>query len=330
MYKEIEKLYDFKVPVKSMPNMASYFIEKQLDTPEKIELFNKFKDLLEKVYDKDIRAYLDDKKKIMDTLIDTFKESEVYKTLQNTTIDGSSAKSTNNVVHFLSTASNPEDYVFIGVDVKEGNFNALKYFLKSIVSTDEQLAMTQKCSTTEKLISSNNFLEFSKSILKDFPEETVDVLLASKGFRQIVFGNLSPKKWTLILSNIIVNIKKEVTGLPSVAPIIVIESQDEVMYAVNKYHAEPLKKLLIDLQRRLNGIIRVEEVEFKILDGIKSNPAQEGKKYYMEIKDGRRKLKTVPKDIYIPMYVKYILEEDFQEEDLYHEIDGNVYKLMLF
>lgn len=327
MYKEIEKLYNIKIPVKSISKLSKYFVDRQITSDNKKVLEN-FQNLIKDKYNNNIKKFLSVKHQMFDKLVEVLKNSEVHKRLDSININSTSIKPKNNVIDFLTKTPNKDDYIFIGFDIKQGNFNAYKYFLNSILQPDEKSKIIQNCKISEKIYTTETFEEFALSILENIDEETKQIILKSKSFRQIVFGNLSPKKNTLILSKITNMIKQEVKTL-DISLNILIESQDEIVYAVKKEDYKKIQMLLLEFQRRLNGIIRVDKFEFQLIDGIQSNKLNQAKKYYISKVGNKTNLKSVPKDIYIPMFVKYIKKEEFKEEDLYYENNGKIYKLML-
>jgi hypothetical protein len=109
---------------------------------------------------------------------------------------------------------------------------------------------------------------------------------------------------------------------------IILDSQDEITIMINKEDKDILLEKLNFFLRHLK--FRVEEIEFNIIDGLTSFSNQEAKKYYIESRNGKKTLKGVPKDFYIPLYVKHILEEDTISNDFFIQQDSNIFEFKIF
>ena len=330
MYQELEKLYNIKLPVKNHSILTEHFLKRNMEDDSVKFLIDNFILMLEKDYSNKINLYIKDKQRLLNFLIDIIKKSDIYNIFNAFELPKVNKPNYNNVVHFhTNDKEDVLDYDFIGVDIVEANFNAFKLFMNEVLTPNDLKNIFKKCPISSKIYTSNDFKSFAINVCQtqDFSKNFLNVLLDSKSFRQVVFGNLNPKKSMSFLYYIMNIIKSDLEDT-NFELIPIIENQDAIVYATK--NKTDLLPILFKRKEIFHDMIRVENLTYEIIESIKSNPNQNGKKYYIENNGSKRKLKGVPKNIYIPMYVKYILKEDIEENDLYQEIDGNVYKFIIF
>lgn len=322
MYKELQKLFpEVKLPVTSKKEIIHKHLELQLKNKQSFvqDFFNIYNSY------NDHKTYNKDKMKTLDSIVDFIKETSLYKHF-NVTKDflEISKQSFNKVIHFMLN-NNKENYKFIQIDVKEGNFNVLKIFNELFNENDIILDENSK-----KYLNTNTFSELFDEITKDsnVKKELLEVLKNSKSFRQVVYGNLNPKRNDKVLSFLI----KKIENMLNVSFPIILRSQDELVFAVPVKEFNDFKN---NLDNDLKDFpVRIKELDFEIIEEIKSLPKNDKKKFYIEhsIENNEIKksvLKTVPKNLYIPLYRKHILKEEFKNEDFYVELEGNIFQMII-
>lgn len=333
MYKEINKLFNIILPVKTDKEIA----EKQLNTQTKnsVELTKKVTLLKEILKRYSIEEYLKIKSNYIQSVISFIKDTNLYNEYNNGDFDflkGKYQKPRNQVIHFMKNKG-IEKYYFIQIDVIEGNFNTLKRF-------KEKYSTIELDKNSKSYVDSDSYSELVDKIFKDidFDEDILNLLKSSKSVRQVIFGNLNPKRNDKFLNSIVSDIEDKL----SFDYEIIIRSQDEVVYAIP--YSNINKDLISKLEKIKNEYpVRFELIDYKIIDDIKSITENESKKYYIEEKLDiyeiserhltftikSKKLKGVPSKKYLPLYRRYIMNEDLTEVDKIFEEDGNLYQLYI-
>lgn len=145
---------------------------------------------------------------------------------------------------------------FISIDLKEANFNSMKYYSSDLFNSFGK---------------PNSFIDLIKS------RTNYEYFINSKKIRQIIFGNLCPKRQTRIQKWLIYNI---VSQLPKCDIITV--SHDEIIISKNSLDMESLLKTKDDFK------VPVHIKSFK-LNKIENHP------YFLKIyDDGKIEFKKVP------------------------------------
>jgi len=350
MYKELDKLFPMlKLPVQEhFPEIRDSHLEIQLlKNPEILDDINNFK----KVFSKNGKeSFIKSKYKFIDTLSDFIINSKFYEYFNNDYKMEFNApkKNKNHVVHF-STTNNIDDFYYIHVDIKSGNYNAFKY----VANNYKESYDSANDSFTSDLLKTNSFEELfqvsidrSGIILTDNEKEVFEIIKKSKPIRQVVMGKLNSKKSTDVLWRMITDFEKKFLNIINKYDISedlitkIVQSQDEFTFAIPKSKFIDVSNFnntfYKDLMEELSSLpVRVERYSFEIIKEIKSSSKFDSKLYHVEtIYDIHNnvlfeKLCGVPKKIYIPMFRKYILKEPLQDTDLYSQDDGNIYKLVV-
>jgi hypothetical protein len=228
---------------------------------------------------------LKNKTKTINKIVQTIKENEEYKNFNLKYSElykqKKAGKSKNRVISYMKEKGLKKMNV-ISFDIKEGNFNSFK------MVKDTPEILNYPCYED---------MFFSIAGKNDLTE----ILVKSKGLRQVIFGQLNPKLTTKILT--------EYIGQIFFDKDIVVESQDERVFVTEE-----------DLNVCL-PYIKKEKIEIKLVDEIPSVKKECLKKYYLE--NGKR-LKGVPKNEYIAMYKKYVLGSPLEDKDFYYEENGNI------
>jgi hypothetical protein len=364
MYKEFEKLFpEVKLPVKINENVMKYHLEKQLNNSETLE---KNFILFSKVFKKypDFKKYSEAKQLIIDNIQEYIEKMTLfinYSKDKESDFNKTSIQRSSKIVDFYvrnqksfskdknDKVSLSDKYLFIQFDMIEGNFNVLKEYHKQFFKNIEDININDK-----NYISSNSFNDLLDKIFENnnlIDKELLEVIKSSKGIRQLIYGSLGlkgensgniPKKndkmMAYTLNKMYELLKEELTEFE-----IVGQSQDEFIFAI------PKEKIDKNFIKYIRGVISKEKlpirskiISYDIVPEIKSNSKDEPKKYYIEkeideenflennkLKFNKSKLKSVPKNNYIPMFIKYILEKELEKQDLYVENDGNLYQMIL-
>jgi hypothetical protein len=368
MYKELENLFpDIKLPVKIDEQATKIHLEQQLKNNEKlykqVELFLK----VFKSYP-NYGKYSEDKNKIVKevgrfiTSLNLFKSYALDK-------EGEYNKSNiirqSKIVDFyvrhekeFSNQKNiknnekvnlSEKYLFIQFDMIEGNFNVLKQYYNLFLNNEN----SNEFNDNDKIYyRSMNFNELLDSIFENnnsINKDLLNVIKSSKSIRQVIYGNLSldeknsgniPKKndkmMAYVLNKVEESIKEDIKDYE-----IVGQSQDEIIIAIPK--EKLTQEFLTTVRKKINTLpVRSKLIGYSIVPEIKTKSKDEPKKFYIEeeidedqflknneIKVVKQKLKSVPKNNYIPMFVKYILNENLKSSDLLIENEGNIYQMIL-
>lgn len=114
-------------------------------------------------------AFLNQYYIIRDTIINAIKNTKSFIEFNNMKMDNFNVPNNNYPKHDIFNLGNIDKY-FISIDLKKANFQALKYFNKEIVLD---------CNTYQELISKFTDMEYMKE---------------SKYLRQVIFGNMNPKR----------------------------------------------------------------------------------------------------------------------------------------
>lgn len=345
MYIEMEKLFGVRFPVsKNFPLITKKHLETQLIGNDKLS-----NDILnfEKVFKKNgLEKFKHTKNRIYNIFVDNMLSSNLYaeflsfdKYFDLKSVEKRNSKNKNNIIDFLMK-NNSEDFYFYHIDIVSGNFNSYKYLLNKIMNKEE----IQNDKVSRILSETNTFEEFLEKMVAEYDNfdtdelEILSVIKQSKAFRQALFGVLMPKKADELLRYMInTALEKIETLYPQYDTKIMIScSQDEITFAFPK-NIITRENFLKLFEFSIDFPIRVEEHKYILIDEIKSNSKLDAKKYYVEnIVDTntnniiKKTLKGVPKNLYIPMYRLYILKQPIQPEDLFTQVDGNVFQLVLF
>jgi hypothetical protein len=159
---------DYKLPIQIIQEpYFTYFVDlydKQYNTKSKINLLT---DALSKFESED--KFLSNYYVIRDNIIKTIEATEIYKEFNSVNMDKYNVD--NKVVGAKNIFKKTNvDKFFISIDLKKANFQAMKYFSKDLVLG---------CETYNELISKFTDLEYMKE---------------SKYLRQVIFGNINPKR----------------------------------------------------------------------------------------------------------------------------------------
>ena len=169
-YKTIRRwVKDFNLPIAAPDEEhINYFVnlyDKVLQTKEKYQLFN---NAIEK-YGSEENFFVESNR-IQNEIIDSIKGLPNYELFLSNTKDNYNSTLHLNVTKDQVYKTHSDGYIFLSIDLVKANYNALKYFSSDLV------------------LNSQNYIEFMKNFTKE------EYFLTSKKFRQVVFGNINPKR----------------------------------------------------------------------------------------------------------------------------------------
>jgi hypothetical protein len=206
---------DYKLPIQIIQEpYFTYFVElydKQYNTKNKINLLT---DALSKFESED--KFLSNYYVIRDNIIKTIEATEIYQEFNSVNMDKYNVD--NKVVGAKNIFKKTNvDKFFISIDLKKANFQAMKYFSKDLVLG---------CETYNELISKFTDLEYMKQ---------------SKYLRQVIFGNMNPKRQVKIERYMTEQVYKSILDLT-----LLDENQvrmicnDEIIFELSEWDAKSI------------------------------------------------------------------------------------------
>lgn len=296
-YKEFSKMFKISVPVEKH---FDYYIETLSKSPEfkhlpeLVEEFKEFQEWVKENGHEHIGRYKKNclsqiKNKIETTIAYQNFNDYDYSTFDFKTLDQRFVKSGN---------------MFISIDIKSANFSTMKTF-------DEE----------------NELGESWEDLCLDLMIHPL--LIKSKSFRQVVFGNLNPKrngKIQLSKMNILAE-ELETKGFD-----IAYISNDEVIVSTDKPYEDWLLLNGITHKASLPDSLGVP-LKLTVLKWVKAEGMRKGE----YLKEGYNdychptydSLIGIPGHVYYSYFKKYILKEEVEERDLYFTHDGKMAKWVI-
>lgn len=174
---------------------------------------------------------------------------------------------------------------------------------KQYVSIDLVTANFQVLTKIELLLGSPNVLTESsyEQFIKKYTD--LDYFIKAKRYRQVIFGNLNPKKQTHYQKVMIKNIADQLTDFN-----ILTSSHDELIIELGNHKLSQIIKLIPP-----EYIVRVEQFELKQIKNHKF--------YVKEFVNGRKELKKIPKHLF-PQVYKHIHNLKIEDIDKQFEFEG--------
>lgn len=256
-----------------------------------IDRYNSFKEMLSGFSSEG--SFLERIHQAQMTIVDDIQVKPEYKEMQEMKLKSFdlSNKIRNNSIYNMQNVK----YSFISIDLVKANFQVMKLFNKNLVSNADTY---------------DEFLDF---YLRDESEEFAKYLKKSKYFRQLLFGNLNPKRQQAIQKQMIENIISAIyqTGIYELDSFV-SKTADEVVIDVTYADTyEVLMKLqAIEIQiRELNYDCRVEFFELDSIIGRKHFVKRD--KATNDIID----VKGVEGFLY-PQVLRRLFNEEIQEDDM--------------
>lgn len=200
------KDYNLKINILEEPYF-SYFLKLYDPLFQTLEKYNLFKNTILKFKNED--DFLKYYNNLKDEIINTIKKSEAFNKFNTTSLDKfniSKVYPDGNIYNL----SNVDKY-FVSIDLKEANFQALKYFDNAIV------------------LNTKTYKEFIKCFTN------LDYFINSKYLREVIFGNLNPKRQIKIEKFLINQILYFLINKDFINPNnIKCVNNDEIIIEINK------------------------------------------------------------------------------------------------
>lgn len=274
---------DYNLPINIFEDDLFEYYLKELDEQyDTIKKYESFKDFLNKYETEE--DFFQASTKIIDNILEYVSNKEDYKKLELDRLEN-----LNQVKNYPSkniyNLENVGNY-YISLDLIKANFQALKKYSKKIVFN---------CETYEDFISK-------------FTNE--DYLKNSKQIRQVVFGNLLPKKQQIIQKDIMFGIYNTLLE-NDIKNIVSVMSDEIVIQCENKE----------DMDFKKNKISQLDFKGFEIrIDAYKLNNIHNRKYFVREFDDGTFDFKCIPSNLLLQAY-KIYLNQPLKPEDLmfFHE-----------
>jgi len=297
-------LKDYSLPIQVVqePYFTYYMetIDQHFNSLEKLKMLNEV--LLELG---DEESFFKEAEKIKTNIINDIQSTMVYKNLSNDKLDEYKLKS--NLKQKDIYNLNNVNKSYISIDLKQANFNVLKLYSNDLVLN---------CDNYEELIGKYSKFDYFKK---------------SKYIRQVIFGNLLPKKQQHLqkfLIEIIVNMleNKNIIDIKD----IMSTSSDEIVISIKNTDVKKIENKIeeiknILLENKLDTITKVEAFELNSI---------ENKNYFIKnYIDGKIEFKAIPSYLFIQVYKKYLCKEitNFDKKFYFNGIlatmDENVFEI---
>ena len=229
-------------------------------------------------------------KKIIDTAIDRIKCTESYKDFIS--MDMTPFKHNLNISksNQLYKSENHEK-TFVSIDLVKANFQALKYVNSDIV------------------LGYDNYNDFL-SKLTEF-----DYHLKSKKMRQVIFGNLNPKRQQTIQKHIMEKLTKQLIDLGLEESDILNCTSDELIFEYKEEYSHVIEKL--------NNKSILPNIDFHVELFVLYRLLEDKPYYYKKDLNHKITLKGIPNHSILES-IKYIEGNDIEKKDLQFMFEGRL------
>ena len=195
-----------------------------------------------------------------------------------------------------------DEHVFISIDLVQANYNLLKKFDKN----------GELGSSWEDYLAQHNVPELYHE---------------SKPFRQHIFGNLNPKRSQKLQAIEMSKLLKRMGmlwGERYVDSFLAFRAHDEVTFAFKKDNVrlEGFKESLINLQNYMTNRFKVTYYQNVLIDGKRSIKTTLDE----NLNPLKRELRGVEGNLFYMYLKKYILNEPYEDIDLYFTDNGRLAK----
>jgi hypothetical protein len=274
---------DFNLPIQVPDEQhIEYFVDlynNVLDTKRKYDMFN---DMINRLGNEE--AFFMQSANIQDQIINSIKELQSYGEFVSNKMDTFSIKE-RNIPKDQVYKSFSDNCWFVSIDLIKANYNALKFYSKDLVLNTE------------------NYQQF----IKLFSEEAY--YLESKKFRQIIFGNVNPKRQQRIQRFLIDQLLAIIDQHGAINNVKDITS-DEIVLLIDEPSSFHGSQLHVDLNQEINKLgidVRFDVYQLKHLKPFNY--------YVREFIDGRVDFRCVPLHHYAQVY-KHYFKQELNDTDL--------------
>lgn len=295
---------DFNLPIQVVQEpYFSYYMEEldeHFNTHEKLKYLT---DIIEKLGSED--AFFIEANRIKDFLIEEISSYDVYTDLSKNLLEDYKVK--NQILQKNVYNQGNHDKAFISIDLKHANFNVMKMYSPTL---------TMGFETYEDLIGSVSEFDYFKK---------------SKYMRQVIFGNLLPKKQqrmqSWVMDQVVSVLNKNVgIGLDNFISV----SADEVVFEMNEF-INPTIKAIEDKLKTENRHTADMFDNFKINAFTLKSIGGENFFVKESLLTDKVEFKGIPSFLFMQTYKKYV-GRPLEDKDLifYHEGYLATFKQMVF
>jgi len=289
---------DFSLPIQILQNPYFEYYKNLYDnvynSNKKYKLFQNTVNTLGS-----IEQFFSKTKRVMDSIIDEISVLEIYKKFNTDILDNYNVKL--NIPKQDIYNQNNDSRYFLSIDLRKANYNALKFYDKGLV------------------LDTNNYNEFISKYTD------LEYIKQSKYIRQVIYGNLNPKKQQKIQLYIVSKILNDVVlkyfninDLRNVSHDEIVVLINDLDYVINH---NPSIYLDIDNYCRQLGI----EVNIELFKLKQFKPYPYYIKEYYE--SNKVEFKSTPVVYFAQVYKNYFNME-LTDYDLMFYYEGNIAKFL--
>lgn len=281
---------DTKIPIQIFEeNLFSYYLDLFNNHYDSKNKYSQFLSLVEKLNGEE--NFFNESRKIIDSIVSHIQKKESYVSFNNGDMNIYKNNLQNNEKLYQQKNIGKK---FISIDLKKANFQAFQFVDSSIVDN---------C---------NSYQEF----FNQFSNE--EYFLNSKQIRQVIFGNLNPKRQQTVQKYLMSLIREYLIDNGVSEDFITSSTSDEIVIQFSDS---------FNIYEIMNNRNILENNEFHI-ELFTLNKAHDIKPFYMKsFENGKYELKGVP-SYYVPQVLKHVEGLPIQEEDLYFIYEGELSKFV--
>lgn len=293
--KEFAKMFKLNIPVEEHFNYYMVTLSKSPEFSDITDLVNEFADFEKWVKDHGYGHIGSYKKKVLLDLKKKIQDSKAFERFSE--FDYSSF-----VFATIDKRFEKSDRFFLSIDIKSANFSTMKTF-------DEEDGLGA------------NWEEFCNQNLVH------PTLAKSKSFRQVVFGNINSKR----------NGKIQLSKMNQLSDILEDKgydlayiSNDEVIITSDQPYEDlmPVNEIITQASQDLGVPLKLSLIKWDKLDGMRKGEYLK-RHYNYYVQHQYNSLVGVPGNIYYKYFKRYVLEEDYEERDLYFINEGRLAKWVI-
>jgi hypothetical protein len=301
---------DYRLPIQLTDEKYFFYYldlyEKDFESRTK---YNRLCQVITEHYDGSPNKFLDTYYKVRDNIIKTVENSDSYKRFNVMDMSRFSIKEKNNITTNNVYKETNVGRVFLSLDLKKANFQALKYVDPEIV------------------LNANTYEEF----IKKFTD--LDYIVESKYSRQVIFGKLNPKRHITVEKYLINEIYKRFKNVLDVPYECVSISNDEIVFDLGILTDMRIDEIYISSDNAnkfkdfiKNGMGIELNVEMYVLHKVqfccdKFKRSSYYYKEYLNCDKPKGKLMCVPMNYFAIVY-KLFNKLPLQEEDFHFDYEG--------
>jgi len=286
--KRFIKDYSLPISVLSEP-LFSYYIEELDELYGTKEKLVNLVTLIEDLGNEDL--FFKESSRVVDNVIEAISRKNIYKELQEDRLDNCSVIKDVNHKDIYNLKNVGEH--FVSIDLVKANFNSMKSY------------------SNELVLNSTSY----EDLLSKFTDH--DYYKNSKQIRQVIFGNLLPKKQQRLQKDIIYSIYNELIELGIDKDKFINASTDEIIiHTISKEEAKLIANKIFELKE--TGKLQNTRIEL-----FKLNNIGDRKYFVKEHYNGNVEFKGIPAYHFMQSYKEY-LGKELNGNDLRFNYEGQV------